>query len=205
MENEYHFFPAETEDTPEVNDTLPTENNAAEEVSVGAGQPATEPTTVTVEAQPEAVPESSLLSRVEQAYYSLQAKLTDSQRTLQENRANIAVLRSRIRALAADSQPNIYEDENELHNSKVLVQHDSCSTLISHAEQIREHIYNNSDHAASLLAPLKASVDLLELRVQHVRALEQLLENVKMGLALQERLLEVNLVIEALASKLEVA
>jgi hypothetical protein len=77
--------------------------------------------------------------------------------------------------------------------------------LISHAEQIREHIYNNSDHAASLLAPLKASVDLLELRVQHVRALEQLLENVKMGLALQERLLEVNLVIEALASKLEVA
>jgi ribosomal protein L16 Arg81 hydroxylase len=175
MENEY---PSD-----EANNTPPVENNVVNE--------------------PEAIPEPSLLSKVGQAYHALQAKLVDNQQVIQENRTQIAALRSKMRELAADSQVDAHEGEDELHNNKLLVQHDSCGTLISHAEQIREHIYNNSGHAESLLAPLKASVALLELRLQHVRALEQLLENVKVGMALQDRLLEIDLVLESLASKLE--
>jgi len=154
--------------------------------------------------EPEAAPEPSLLSRVEAAYHTLQGKLAGTQQVIQENRTKIAALRSRMRELAVDTA-DANDGEDELHNGKLLVQHDSCDTLISQAEQIREHIYNNSGHAESLLVPLKASVELLDLRLQHVRGIEQLLENVKTGMALQDRLLGIDQAIKSLADKLELA
>jgi hypothetical protein len=186
-------------------DAPPAETDTVEETAVEPEQPAAEPIVAAAEPEPEAVPQPSLLSRVEAAYHALQGKLAGNQQVIQENRTKIAALRSRMRELAADSQADANDGEDELHNGKLLVQHDSCGTLISQAEQIREHIYNNSGHAESLLAPLKASVELLDLRLQHVRGIEQLLENVKTGMALQDRLLDIDLIVESLANKLEVA
>jgi hypothetical protein len=145
--------------------------------------------------------ETSLLSRVETAYTTLQKNLAENQKKIQENRIHIAELRIRMRELAADNRADTHDMEDELHNSKLLVQHDSCSTLMSQVEQIREHIYNNNRHARSLLSPLRNTVELLDLRVQHIGALEDLLENVKTGMKLQDHLLEIDLAIESLASK----
>lgn len=148
--------------------------------------------------------ELSLLAKVEQAYQSLQTKYTENQQLIQEKRNQIADLRARMRELAADNQVDTQNGEEALHNGKLLVQHDSCSTLISHAEQIREHIYHNSSHAESLLAPMKASLELLELRLQYVRNLEGFVAEVKTGLGLQERLHDIDQVIATLVHKLEV-
>lgn len=148
--------------------------------------------------------ELSLLAKVEQAYQSLQTKYTENQQLIQEKRNQIADLRTRMRELAADNQVDTQNGEEALHNGKLLVQHDSCSTLISHAEQIREHIYHNSSHAESLLAPMKASLELLELRLQYVRNLEGFVAEVKTGLGLQERLHDIDQVIATLVHKLEV-
>ncbi len=145
-----------------------------------------------------------LLMRIETAYQALQAKLTANQVTIQKNREQLAQLRARMRELVSESQFDQDNDEAELHNSKVNVQGDSCQNLISHAEQIREHIYHNSAHAEFLLNPLKQQVELLALRIQHVRAIEQLLADLKAGMALQDRLSDITLVIETLAQKLEV-
>lgn len=150
------------------------------------------------------VAELSLLAKVEQAYQSLQTKYTENQQLIQEKRNQIADLRARMRELAADNQVDTQNGEEALHNGKLLVQHDSCSTLISHAEQIREHIYHNSSHAESLLAPMKASLELLELRLQYVRNLEGFVAEVKTGLGLQERLHDIDQVIATLVHKLEV-
>ena len=192
MENEYAFYP----------DAGVAENSAVEEAPISVEQPDTEPA-LTISTQPESVPELSLLARVTQAYDALQTAFAERQQLVQKNRTDIAALRSKIHALTA---ANVNEDgnEDELHNGKLQIQHDSCNRLISHTEQIREHIYNNSDHAASLLIPLKASVDLLETRIQYVRTLEQLLKNIKESLAMQDHLLEIDLMIESLANKIKI-
>lgn len=203
MENEYQSFAVEVQDTTEVNTALSVDNHEINDASTDSEKSIAEANAALIE-EPEVVNETSLLSRVESAYCSLQIKFSDHQRLLLESRSEIMALRHRIKELVLDTQANPDEHEDELHQCKLSVQHDDCATLITHAEQIREHIYNNSNHAISLLTPLKASVELLELRLKHIRALEQLLENIKLGLAMQDRLLEIDLLIESLASKLDI-
>lgn len=203
MENEYQSFTVEVQDATEVNAALSVDNHEINDASTDSEQSIDESNTTLME-EPEVVNETSLLSRVESAYCSLQIKFSDHQRLLLESRSEIMALRHRIKELTADAQINPEEHEDELHQCKLSVQDDDCTTLIGHAEQIREHIYNNSNHAMSLLTPLKASVELLELRLKHICALELLLDNIKLGLSMQDRLLEVDLVIESLASKLDI-
>lgn len=205
MENENQFFVVEAQDKTEITDILPKENNRLDEQSRYSEQQLKKSSSSaqeTTAVKKEEDTELSLLSRVEHAYNSLQDKFTKNQQLLLESRSEIMALRLKINKLTTDVQIN--EDKDALHKCKLLAQDNNCTALISHAEQIREHLYNNSNHAISLLIPLKANVDLLELRLQHIQALESFLENVKVGLEIQDRLLEIDLVIESLASKLEI-
>lgn len=153
----------------------------------------------------QAKPEVSRFSHLETAYQSLQNKVTENQVLIHYGREQIAALRKQMRDLQSDCQFDEVNDENELHQGKVTIQNDSCNALISHAEQIREHIYHNSTHAESLIQPLKKQVALLELRVQHVRAIEQLLSYIRIGIALEQRVADIDAFLETLAQKLEVA
>lgn len=146
----------------------------------------------------------SRFSSLEAAYQSLQNKVTENQVLIHYGREQISALRKQIRDLQSDFQFDEVNDEGELHQSKVCVQNDDCNALVSHAEQIREHIYHNSTHAESLLQPLKKQVALLELRVQHVRAIEKLLNHIRDGIALEQRVTDIDGVLAVLAQKLDV-
>lgn len=144
-----------------------------------------------------------LLGKVREAYQGLHAQLQENQRLIQEGRDSIAAQRSRMRELAAVAYGS--DEEQNFHHGKVEVHNDSCGALIDQVEQIRDNIYHNTGQAESLLVPFKNGVELLELRVRHVRAIEAMLPRMKEGIALQDRLLEADVLLEGLAKQLGVA
>lgn len=149
------------------------------------------------------VPERPLFVRVGLAYHTLLTKVMENQNVVREQRVQIAALRTRLRALIAEnSLGDDDNEEDELRNNKLMVQTDDCHTLIQHVEQIREHIHQNAGVAETLLTPLHSRVELLTLRVQHIRAIEQLLANVKEGIRLQGRLTEADAVLDSLEYRL---
>ena len=152
----------------------------------------------------ESVPVMALsrFALLESTYQKLQGRIADNQVLIQQARDTIAQLRQRIRETQQDLHFDESNDENELHQAKVSVQNDHCGTLIAQAEQIREHIYHNSSHAEYLLNPLKQQVAMLELRIQHVRAIEQLLTHIRTGMELEQHQAEIDGVLEMLAQKL---
>lgn len=144
----------------------------------------------------------SRFAQLEAAYQALQNKITENQVLIHYGRDKILTLRKKIRELQGDYSFDEANNENELHQVKVCIQHDSCNALINHAENIREHIYHNSTHAESLISPLRKQVDLLELRVQHVRAIEQLLDYIRTGITLEQNATESDALLETLTQKL---
>lgn len=146
--------------------------------------------------------DSQPLLKIIDAYNKLAQKSASNQEIIHQNRVRIADLRAQMRELVADIAFDEGNDEHDLHNNKVAVQEDSCANIISHAEMIREKIYHNSAEAQALLAPIKYRVALLELRIQYIRAIEELLLNVKNGMTLQDQLLDIDVDVEALLAKI---
>lgn len=153
---------------------------------------------------PQAEQERPLFVRVGLVYHSLLSKMHENQKQVHEQRVQIAALRTRIRELLATEQPQEMEgrEEDELHSNKLMVQTDDCNNLIRQAEKIRENIHYNSGEAETMLAPLRSSMDLLTVRVQYIRALEELVANVREGIRLQGKINGADAVLETLERKL---
>lgn len=187
---------------------LPNEQDSdtpADPIAETSGPQTEEPTeTAPTPAEPKAEPERPLFVRVGIAYHTLLNKVGENQKVVHEQRVAIASLRARIRELVATE--NALEDANseeeELRNTKLVVQTDDCNNLIRHAEQIREHIHYNSSEAETLLAPLRTSMDLLSVRVQYIRTLEHLVGNVKEGIRLQSKLNESDALLKTMEQRL---
>ncbi len=93
--------------------------------------------------------------------------------------ANLSALSKRDARLEDEA------DSHGLHTSKVAAQYDDCGSIIAYAEQVRRSVYDNITQAEELLSPMSQSVDLLKLRVRHIRLLEALLSAQETGLRLE--------------------
>lgn len=123
------------------------------------------------------------------AYQQLLTQLEANKQIIHNNRHELAEVRQQIRELSAISKrdPRVEDeaDSHGLHTSKVAAQYDDCGSIIAYAEQVRRHVYDNIHEAEELLSPMTQSVDLLKLRVRHIRLLEGLLAAQENGLRLE--------------------
>lgn len=122
-------------------------------------------------------------------YRQLVGQLEANKQSIHANRQELAQVRQQIRELSAlskrDSHLEDDADSHGLHTSKVAVQYDDCGSIISYAEQVRRNVYDNIAEAEELLSPMSQSVELLKLRVRHIRLLENLLAAQETGLRLE--------------------
>lgn len=122
-------------------------------------------------------------------YQQLLTQLEANRQAIHNSRRELAQVRQQIRELSAITQrdPSVDDDADShgLHTSKVAAQYDDCGSIITYAEQIRRHVYDNSQEAEDLLSPITHSVNLLKLRVRYIRLLESLLEAQEQGLRLE--------------------
>ncbi|OQX03683.1 MAG: hypothetical protein BWK73_38715 [Thiothrix lacustris] len=122
-------------------------------------------------------------------YQQLLSQLDTNKQLIHHNRHELAQIRQQIRELSALSKrdPRVEDDADShgLHTSKVAAQYDDCGSIIAYAEQVRRHVYDNSQEAEDLLSPMTQSMDLLKLRVRHIRLLEGLLAAQENGLRLE--------------------
>ncbi|SEA08530.1 hypothetical protein SAMN05660964_00866 [Thiothrix caldifontis] len=122
-------------------------------------------------------------------YRQLVEQLEANKQTIHTNRHELAHIRQQIRELSALSKrdPRVEDeaDSHGLHTSKVAAQYDDCGSIIAYAEQVRRHVYDNINEAEELLSPMTQSVELLKLRVRHIRLLEGLLAAQENGLRLE--------------------
>ncbi|QTR47403.1 hypothetical protein J9253_05560 [Thiothrix litoralis] len=138
---------------------------------------------------PPALPNDTVLSSALGVYRDLLQQLVTNKQTIQTTRHELAEVRQQIRDLSALSkrEPHVEDDADShgLHTSKVAAQYDDCGSIIAYAEQVRRHVYDNINEAEALLSPMTQSVDLLKLRVHHIRLLENLLSAQEQGLRLE--------------------
>jgi len=179
------------------------------ETAEPAHAPAVETTTVEAPVTVAKAPETDLLTRVQNAYQTLQQQVADNQAKTQQQRHLVAELRAQLRQRSTDlnrnASPELENHHDDLHENKVLMQNDDCGSLIRHAEQIRENIYHNSSHAETLLPIVTQHLALLELRLRYIRALETLVEDIKQGEALNTRLHAAEAQLQALADALGIS
>lgn len=135
------------------------------------------------------------------AYTDLQQKLAANQALISAERESIAALRHQMRQLNALAH-DMSETSVGLDQGRQLVQADSCESLIRSISQVNELIQQDSQRAMQLMAPIKAGVEVLELRVKHVSAIENLLAHMQAGLKLQEQLAGADTLIHGLAKHL---
>lgn len=123
------------------------------------------------------------------SYRQLIQQLAANRQTLHECRHELAEVRQRIRELShtvkRDPRLEGDADSQDLHTSKVAAQYDDCGSIIAYAEQVRRNVYENVEQAEELLTPMSHSVELLKLRVRHIRLLEALLAAQETGLRLE--------------------
>jgi hypothetical protein len=123
------------------------------------------------------------------SYQQLVEQLEANRQSIHTSRQELAQLRQQIRDLSAlskrDSHLEDDADSHGLHTSKVAVQYDDCGSIIAYAEQVRRNVYDNIAEAEELLSPMSQSVELLKLRVRHIRLLENLLAAQETGLRLE--------------------
>lgn len=156
-----------------------------------------------------ATPNSSVdsLLLIMDAFKELSTNIEISNHSLSETKTKVFVSRQNIRDLSAiiNRTPSIDEtsEDSDLHTSKVTVQHDDCGGIIYYAEQIRGHVYDNTDEAEKLLLPMTHNMDMLKLRIQHILLLRQLLEQQKAGLILEEKQRNVDVCIKNLLVALD--
>lgn len=141
------------------------------------------------------------LAPIVDAYTDLQQKLVAHQTLISAEREAIATLRNQMRQLNARGH-DMSETWIGLDQGRQLVQVDSCENLIRSISQINEVIQQDSQHAVQLIAPIKTGVEILELRVKHISAIENLLVHMQEGLKLQEQLAGANTLIHNLAKQL---
>ncbi|WP_028489880.1 hypothetical protein [Thiothrix lacustris] len=131
----------------------------------------------------------TVLSSALGVYRDLVQQIQTNKQAIQTHRQELAEVRQKIRDLSAISkrEPHVEEeaDSHGLHTSKVAAQYDDCGSIIGYAEQVRRHVYDNISEAEALLSPMSQSVDLLKLRVRHIRLLENLLAAQELGLRLE--------------------
>lgn len=132
--------------------------------------------------------DSAGLDTVVAAYTDLQKKLAANQTVISAEREAIAELRSHMRQLNALDHHDLTENSAGLEQSRKLIQADSCQNLLRSINQVNEMIQRDGQGAAQLLTPIKAGVEVLELRVKHVNAIESLLKHMQEGLVLQKQL-----------------
>lgn len=131
--------------------------------------------------------DSAGLDTVVAAYNDLQKKLVANQTVISAEREAIAELRNHMRQLNALDH-ELTENSAGLEQSLKLIQADSCQNLLRSISQVNEMIQRDGQGAAQLLTPIKAGVEVLELRVKHVNAIESLLKHMQEGLVLQKQL-----------------
>lgn len=159
--------------------------------------------------EPEAPVSASVLKSLDRAglepivdaYTDLQQKLAAHQTLITAEREAIATLRQQMRQLNALGH-DMSETRTGLDQGRQLVQADSCENLIRSIRQVNDLIQQDSQGAVQLMAPIKTSVEILELRVKHVSAIEHLLAHMQEGLKLQEQLAGADRLIHNLAKHL---
>lgn len=167
--------------------TAPVEELAAPETEM----PETEATEVVSEPPPAppAPANDVVLASSLSVYQQLLTQLDTNRQTIHDNRHELAAIRQQIRELSALSKrdPRVEDDADShgLHTSKVAAQYDDCGSIIAYAEQVRRHVYDNIHEAEELLSPMTQSMDLLKLRVRHIRLLEGLLAAQENGLRME--------------------
>lgn len=135
------------------------------------------------------------------AYTDLQKKLAANQALISAEREAIAALRNQMRQLNALVH-DMSETRGGLDEGRQLVQADSCENLMRSISQVKDLIQQDSQRAVQLMTPIKAGVEILELRVKHVSAIESLLTHMQEGLKLQEQLAGADSLIHNLAKQL---
>lgn len=127
------------------------------------------------------------LEQVVTAYSDLQQKLAANQALISAERESIAELRNHMRQLNALGH-ELSDNREGLDLGRRLIQADSCENLMRSIGQVNEAIQQDSQRAAQLMIPLKAGVEVLELRIKHINAIENLLTHMEEGLMLQKQL-----------------
>lgn len=131
--------------------------------------------------------DSTGLDQVRAAYTDLQQKLAANQTLISVEREAIAELRNHMRQLNAMGH-DVAENNAGLDLGRKLIQADSCENLIRSISQVNEAIQQDGQRAAQLISPIKAGIEVLELRVKHINAIENLLAHMQDGLSLQKQL-----------------
>lgn len=146
------------------------------------------------------------LEHVVAAYSDLQQKLAANQTLIGVEREAIAELRNHMRQLnALGHEHEVTENHAGLDLGRKLIQADSCTNLIRSISQVNEVIQQDSQRAAQLMAPIKAGVEVLELRIKHINAIENLLAHMQEGLMLQKQLSGADALMQDLAKHLGLA
>lgn len=185
---------------------LELEVNSNELVTELALQEEQAPLTNTAVPEPETMSVLKSLDRagfdpIVDAYTDLQQKLAANQALINAEREAIAALRHQMRQLNAHGS-DMSETRVGLDQGRQLVQADSCENLIRSIGQVNELIQQDSQGAVQLMTSIKAGVEVLELRVKHVNAIENLLAHMQEGLKLQEQLAGADTLIHNLAKQL---
>lgn len=171
----------------------------------------TEPVNLTSHEQPELSEANSAsalksldragLENIVEAYTDLQGKLAANQTLITAEREAIAELRNHMRQLNALGH-DVGENSTGLDQGRQLIQADSCANLIRSINQVNDTIQQDSQRAAQLLSPIKAGVEVLELRVKHVSAIESLVAHMQEGMLLQKQLAGAERLMHDLAKQL---
>lgn len=144
------------------------------------------------------------LEQVVTAYSDLQQKLAANQALISAERESIAELRNHMRQLNALGH-ELSDNREGLDLGRRLIQADSCENLMRSIGQVNEAIQQDSQRAAQLMIPLKAGVEVLELRIKHINAIENLLTHMEEGLMLQKQLSGADTLMHDLAKQLGLA
>lgn len=162
------------------------------ETTEAAPEPEPEPEPEVVSEPPPIPPAPTndvVLASALNVYQQMLAQLETNKQIIRDNRHELAQVRQQIRELSAASKrdPRVEDDADShgLHTSKVAAQYDDCGSIIAYAEQVRRHVYDNISEAEELLSPMTQSMELLKLRVRHIRLLEGLLAAQENGLRLE--------------------
>ena len=141
------------------------------------------------------------LEPVVAAYTDLQQKLAANQTLISAEREAIAELRNHMRQLNALGH-ELTDNHEGLDLGRRLIQADSCENLMRSISQVNEAIQQDTHRAAQLMTPIKAGVEILELRIKHINAIENLVAQMEEGLMLQKQLSGADTLIEHLAKHL---
>lgn len=144
------------------------------------------------------------LEPVVAAYTDLQQKLAANQTLISAEREAIAELRNHMRQLNALGH-ELTDNHEGLDLGRRLIQADSCENLMRSISQVNEAIQQDTHRAAQLMTPIKTGVEILELRIKHINAIENLVAHMEEGLILQKQLSGADTLIHDLAKHLGLA